>query len=58
MGVRDLFGLCKNGSEIPVEIGLNPIESMEGALVLASTDASQAPIVAATDFMRGAPAAP
>ncbi|MBL7649909.1 MAG: PAS domain S-box protein [Candidatus Hydrogenedentes bacterium] len=33
---RDLFGLCKNGSEIPVEIGLNPIESMEGALVLAS----------------------
>lgn len=33
---RDLYGLRRNGTEIPVEIGLNPIESMEGALVLAS----------------------
>ncbi len=33
---RDLYGLRRNGTEIPVEIGLNPIESAEGALVLAS----------------------
>jgi protein-histidine pros-kinase len=33
---RDLFALRKNGSEFPVEIGLNPIESEEGSLVLAS----------------------
>jgi PAS domain S-box-containing protein len=33
---RDLFALRKNGSEFPVEIGLNPIESTEGNMVLAS----------------------
>lgn len=33
---RDLFGLRRDGTEIPVEIGLNPIESDEGPLVLAS----------------------
>ena len=33
---RDLTGVHKNGTEIPVEIGLNPIETDEGFFVLAS----------------------
>jgi len=33
---RDLFGVHKDGTEIPVEIGLNPIEAEEGFFVLAS----------------------
>lgn len=31
---RDLFGRHKDGSEIPVEIGLNPIETDRGMMVL------------------------
>jgi two-component system sensor kinase FixL len=37
MGARsDLFGRKKDGSEFPVEIGLNPIETDEGLMVLAA----------------------
>jgi two-component system, LuxR family, sensor kinase FixL len=33
---RDLFGRRKDGSEFPVEVGLNPIHTNEGLFVLAS----------------------
>src|SRR5947207_5894802 len=33
---RDLFGRRKDGSEFPVEVGLNPIHTAEGFFVLAS----------------------
>jgi hypothetical protein len=33
---RDLFGRRKDGSEVPLEIGLNPIETREGSFILVS----------------------
>lgn len=35
-GKRDLYGMKKNGEELPIEIGLNPIQTSSGLRVVAS----------------------
>jgi PAS domain S-box-containing protein len=43
MGIgRDLYGARKNGTKIPIEIGLNPIQTSDGLMVLSAiTDISE-----------------
>jgi PAS domain S-box-containing protein len=37
MGIgRDLYGVRKNGTQIPIEIGLNPIRTSDGQMVLSA----------------------
>lgn len=43
MGIgRDLYGMRKNGTQVPVEIGLNPIQTSDGLMILSAiTDISE-----------------
>lgn len=55
---RDLFARRRDGSELPVEIGLNPIETADGSFTLASIVDTSERVMAEEKFRRVVEAAP